>query len=233
MTHEPAIPPPRLAAVLFDLDGTLVDSLPDLARATDRTLAALQLPVAGQARVRRWVGHGVRHLVNTAVRWAADNAGRADEPTQLRLVADAWPVFLEEYAAANGERTRPLPGAERLLTGLRSRAVRIGLVTNKARAFTLPLLAQLGWADLFACVVCGDDAAQKKPSGAPLLQALDALEATPAEAVMIGDSDNDVLAAQAAQVPVVRVRGGYGAPPSATADLEDTDLDHLCALFGV
>lgn len=218
-------------AVLFDLDGTLVDSIGDLTLATDRTLHLLSLPSPGEARVRTWVGQGLERLLEQALRWALGPAA-SDPARWTQTWATAWPQFLAQYARANGETVRPLAGADALLERLTTLGLPLGLVTNKARPFTVPLVERAGWAGAFASIVCGDDAAAKKPAPDSLLQAAREIGAPPERAVMIGDSDNDVLAARAAGMWVARVSGGYGPPGrQATADLEDTSLIALLGLF--
>lgn len=205
-----ALPIPR--AVLFDLDGTLVDSLGDLVLATDATLQALGHPPAGTARVRTWVGRGIDALVQEALTWAG-HEGSPGSGSEHALA-----VFAEHYAAANGRTTRALAGADALLHWLDGhRELRVGLVTNKSRRFALELLDGLAWRKYFHAVVCGDDVTEKKPAAQPVRQALAQLEVSAGEAVMVGDSTYDVLAAQAAGVPAIRLAEGYGPPRDGDA----------------
>jgi phosphoglycolate phosphatase len=215
-------------AVLFDLDGTLVDSVPDIARAADATLAALGRAPPGLERVRGWVGDGVERLVHRCL--TGDMRADADP----ELYREALALFLSHYARENGRDTRLYPGAAETLDALAAQGIALGCVTNKPRTFSLALLETLGVAARFGIVVGGDDAARKKPHPEPVLHALRALAVTPAEAVMVGDSDADVSAARAAGVAVVAVSYGYNhGRPVATAapDAIIDRLDELPALL--
>lgn len=218
-------PPPSLAhprAVLFDLDGTLVDSLGDLVLATDATLAALGHAPAGTDRVRRWVGRGIDALMDEALTWA----GGATSTGEAR--GHALAVFARHYALANGRTTQALPGAEALLTALRARGTPLGLVTNKSRRFALQLLDGLAWTPHFGAIVCGDDSARKKPAPDPVLDALSTLRIAPQDAVMVGDSTYDVRAAKAAGVSAIRLSEGYGpADRAVQADWEGATLEAI------
>jgi phosphoglycolate phosphatase len=209
-------------AVLFDLDGTLVDSIGDLTIATDRMLSDLALPAAGEARVRRWVGRGVRELVRDALSRARDQ-----EPSTAEL-EEALAVFSRHYETVNGLTTRPYAGADELVAGLRARGVALAVVTNKTRPFTLTILRAAGWLDHFAAVVCGDDTPARKPDPTPVQEALSRVGVTAQAALMIGDSDYDVIAARGAGVPVWRVSQGYGPPGlTARADAELATLEDV------
>ncbi|MEM9385284.1 MAG: phosphoglycolate phosphatase [Pseudomonadota bacterium] len=213
---------PAPQAVLFDLDGTLVDSLGDLALATDGTLEALGHAPAGGERVRQWVGRGIDALVGEALTWA----GIAASSKEAR--AHAMAVFARHYEAANGSTTEALPGAHGLLAELDARGTPMGLVTNKARRFTLQLLDALDWMQHFGAIVCGDDTARKKPAPDPVLEALTTLEVDPSHAVMIGDSTYDVRAAQAAGVVAIRLSDGYGPDDrEVVADWEGATLETI------
>jgi 2-phosphoglycolate phosphatase len=158
---------PRM--VLIDLDGTLVDSVPDLAFSVDLMMAELGRPTRGEAEVRNWVGNGVERLVKRALTGTLDGEPDADEFER------AFPIFAETYAAHNGERSRLYPGVREGVEMLSQRGLRLGCVTNKAARFTEPLLDALGIADRFGIVVCGDQLPEKKPHPMPLLHAFAAL----------------------------------------------------------
>jgi phosphoglycolate phosphatase len=216
--------------VLFDLDGTLVDSVPDLVRAAHATLAALGQAAPGLDAVRSWVGDGVERLVHRCL--TGDMAADAD-PDRHR---EALALFLGHYARENGRHARLYPGAAETLGALAAHGVALGCVTNKPRTFTLALLEALGVAARFATVVGGDDTTHKKPQPEPILHALQALAVTPADALMVGDSENDVRAARAAGVAVVAVSYGYnhGRPVAAAGPDAIIDcLDELPALLRV
>jgi phosphoglycolate phosphatase len=191
----------EVKAVLFDLDGTLVDSIPDLASACDRMMVELGRPAHGVAVIRTFVGQGMLKLVRRCL--GTDAA--ADE----ELLATAVASFRRHYAVVNGEATTVYAGAVETLTALQARGIRLACVTNKPAEFTLPLLAKTGLAPFFAATVSGDSVAEKKPHPAPLLHACALLGCAPDKAVMIGDSANDARAARAAAMPVYLVTYGY------------------------
>jgi phosphoglycolate phosphatase len=210
---------PRM--VLIDLDGTLVDSVPDLAFSVDLMMAELGRPTRGEAEVRNWVGNGVERLVKRALTGTLDGEPDADEFER------AFPIFSETYAAHNGERSRLYPGVREGVEMLSQRGLRLGCVTNKAARFTEPLLDALGIADRFGIVVCGDQLPEKKPHPMPLLHAAKHLGAEPAESLMLGDSISDVKAARAAGFSVVCVSYGY----NHGLDIRDAEPDAVIDSF--
>lgn len=214
---------PRL--VLFDLDGTLIDSVPDIARAVDRTLLALGLPPAGSSRVRGWVGRGSRRLLGDALR----TAGGAEPPEALLDAALAH--YLEDYLADCVRETRPFPGARELLRALGGAGIACACVTNKPGAITQRILDGLGLAGAFGCVVGGDSGAGVKPAPGPLQRAMAAIGVGATETVMVGDSRHDVEAARAARVPVVCVRGGYNHGEDIRAAAPDAVVGSLFELL--
>ncbi len=215
--------------VLIDLDGTLVDSVPDLTRSVDAMMAALGRPPRGEAAVRNWVGNGVERLVKRALTGTLH-----DEPEPADFDR-AYPIFLQRYAVHNGERARLYPGVRDGLAALADRGVHLGCITNKAARFTEPLLAALGVSEHFGIVLSGDSLPEKKPSPRPLLHAAAHFGIAPADALMVGDSISDVKAARAAGFPVVCVSYGYNhgldirsAGPDAVVD-SLAELDELLA----
>lgn len=190
------------AALLFDLDGTLVDSLPDLAEATNRTLAELGLPLRDPEEIATFVGQGIGELVRRALGIAP---GEAPETVEAALTR-----FRRHYAAVNGARATLYPGVRETLEALQARGQPMAVVTNKAAQFTLPLLEKMGIAPFFAAVVSGDTLPVKKPDPAVLRHALAQLGGVPpVEALMVGDSRNDALPARALGMPVLLVTYGY------------------------
>lgn len=189
-------------AVLFDLDGTLIDALPDLGEATRRMLTELGEPTRSDAEVARYIGKGIGVLVERAL-----SDGR--RPRNAAECAQALAIFKRYYAAVNGLRATIYPEVVSTLTALRERGIRCAVVTNKAAEFTQPLLAQLGLAHFFDAVVSGDTLPQKKPDPEPLWHACSLLDAAAENALMIGDSGNDALAARRAGIPVLLLRSGY------------------------
>lgn len=192
---------PRLA--MFDLDGTLVDSVPDLAAAVDRTLATLGRPPAGIERVRLWVGNGARVLVRRALAGDLRHDG-VDEA----VAAEALALFMDAYAD-NHELTRVYPGVRETLDWLRERDIALALITNKPARFLPELLADKGLDGYFQWIVGGDTLAQQKPDPAALFWVLEQAGVAAGEAVFVGDSRNDVRAAKAAGVACVALSYGY------------------------
>jgi len=193
----------RPEMVLIDVDGTLVDSVPDLAFCVDAMMNQLGMLEHGEQRVRHWVGNGVERLVKRALINQLD--GEPDEA----LFAKALPVFEALYRENTSERSCLYPGVQQALDFLQTTGVRIGCVTNKASQFTLPLLQDLGIRDYFEIVICGDMVERKKPDPMPLLQAAEQLQTEPQASMMLGDSMSDVKAARAAGFQIVCMSYGY------------------------
>lgn len=192
------------AMVLIDVDGTLVDSVPDLAYCVDEMMKQLGMPVRGEQRVREWVGNGVERLTRRAL--INQLNGEPDEA----LFQKAMPIFEALYRDNTSKRSRLYPGVQAALDFLKTQKnVRLGCVTNKASQFTLPLLKDLGVSDYFELIVCGDTLPQKKPHPAPLLHAAEKLGAKPEQSLMLGDSQSDVKAARAAGFKIVCMSYGY------------------------
>lgn len=189
--------------VLIDLDGTLVDTVPDLAQAVDIMMSELGLPVRGEQRVRQWIGNGVERLVRRAL--VDDVDGEPDED----LFRRAYPVFMRAYEANICNLSQVYPGVREGLAFLKDAGYRVGCVTNKAARFTEPLLQAIGLFDGFDIVVSGDTLPVKKPDPAPLLHAARQLGAVPERSLMVGDSISDVKAARAAGFGIVCVPYGY------------------------
>lgn len=189
--------------VLIDLDGTLIDSVPDLAYCVDEMMTQLGMPLRGEEAVRDWVGNGVERLVRRALINAVD--GEPDET----LFAQAYPVFLELYKHNYSQRSHVYAGVVEGLEWMLAQGYRLSCVTNKAEAFTLPLLQDKGLRDYFEFVVSGDTCAEKKPHPMPLLHAASLMNVSPDNALMIGDSKSDVKAARAAGFHVFCMTYGY------------------------
>jgi phosphoglycolate phosphatase len=189
--------------ILIDVDGTLVDSVPDLAFCVDEMMKRLDLQPRGEAQVRNWVGNGVERLVKRAL------IGQLDGEPEEQEFARAYPIFLQLYADNTSKRSVLYPGVREGLDYLRNAGYAVGCVTNKAAQFTIPLLKDLGVYEDFAIVVSGDDLPNKKPHPAPLLHAAEFFKVEPARALMVGDSISDVKAARAAGFQVICVPYGY------------------------
>ena len=193
----------RPEMVLIDVDGTLVDSVPDLAYCVDEMLKQLGMPVRGEVRVRHWVGNGVERLVQRALINQLD--GMPDDA----LYQKALPIFQDLYSENTSKRSCLYQGVKQALDFLKSTDVKIGCVTNKASQFTLPILRDLGIADYFELVICGDMVEKKKPDPMPLLQAAQQLGVKPENSLMLGDSMSDVKAARAAGFAIICMSYGY------------------------
>ena len=216
---------PRL--VMFDLDGTLVDSVPDLAAAVDSMLVQLGRPAAGIAKVRDWVGNGAAVLVRRAL--ADDLHGQGVDDS---LAAQGLALFEAAYASSH-HATRVYPGALEFLRALHARGIPLALVTNKPSRFLPELLAQVGMAELFRWQIGGDTFAQKKPDPFALHWLLEQAGVPAEQALFVGDSRNDVLAAKAAQVPVAAVTYGYNHGQSIASEAPDWLGDDLRLLLAV
>ena len=194
---------PRPEMVLIDVDGTLVDSVPDLAFCIDEMLKQLDMPVRGETRVRHWVGNGVERLVKRGL--INELNGEPDED----LYNKALPIFRALYAENTSKRSCLYDGVIEALDFLKTTGVKIGCVTNKASEFTLPILRDLAISDYFETVLCGDMVARKKPDPLPLLQSAEALGVSATVSMMLGDSMSDVKAARAAGFSIVCMSYGY------------------------
>lgn len=210
--------------VLFDLDGTLVDSAPDLAYSLNTMLTELGLPNREEEQLREWIGSGAERLVKRALTGCLD--GKPDP----RLFQQAFEFFSEIYVENTSKRSRLYPGVREGLDYLMETNRRLGCITNKRGRFTEPLLKSLKIYDDFAIVISGDTLPKKKPDPLPLLHAAEVLGVAPEHALMIGDSANDVEAARAAGVACVCVRYGYNNGDNIEDARPDLVLDSLAEL---
>lgn len=185
--------------VVFDLDGTLVDSASDIAEAVNRTLADWSLPRQQEAVIRGWIGDGARALVASAFA----HAGEAID------VDGVMPGFMVHYAECLLLYPTVYPGVVETLQVLREKKVAVAICTNKPQRFVRPLLEALDLGGYFDCIVGGDTLPERKPSAAPLLHVVDHFGLQPAQCLMVGDSATDVLTAQAADVSMALVTYGY------------------------
>ncbi len=191
------------AGVLIDLDGTLMDTAPDLAAAANRMRADFGLPPLPLVRIAAFVGKGAEVLVHRALTDALDGHVDAAEFARARA------AFYAHYHDVNGDEAVVFNGVPPALQQLRSEGFKVACVTNKPREFTVPLLAKVDLTPYFDAVVAGDEVAEKKPHPALLLEACKRLGLTPLQVLLIGDSVNDALAARAAGSRCVLVETGY------------------------
>jgi len=194
----------RLKAILFDLDGTLVDSAADLRDALNALLAEEGLAPLDLQAVKDMVGDGVARLVERGL--TARGAGLDRLPARVAR-------FMELYEPNAARLTRPYPQVAETLESIRKRGLRLAVVTNKPHAATMRILEALDLAGFFDAVVGGDTLSRRKPDPAPLRHAMRALDAAPAATLMVGDNHHDVAAARAAGVPVAVVAYSYGRRP--------------------
>ena len=216
MTSElsaPSFAPLGVRAVLFDLDGTLIDTLPDLHAAACAMLRDLGRPEVSPEATRAYVGKGIKNLVRRLLADSLRAAGDGEPPPQ------ALESFRRHYARENGRNARVYPGVIDGLQALKAMGLPLGIVTNKADAFILPLLTQTGLAGYFDVLVGGDLLPRIKPDPMPLVWACGRLGVSPAQTLFVGDSVNDALAARAATCPVFLLPYGYN------EDLDVRELD--------
>jgi len=206
-----------IAAVMIDLDGTLLDTVPDLAAAAARMLAALGLAGRAQDEIRDFIGKGIPNLVRRCLQASAGGT-RAEA-----LQAEALALFQDFYSEESGRRTAIYPGVIEGLERFRAMRLRLACVTNKAARFTLPLLEQLRLAPYFELVVSGDTLARKKPDPMQLAHICAEFALAPAQVLLIGDSVNDAMAARAAGCPVLCVSYGY----NEGGDVHDLGCDAI------
>jgi phosphoglycolate phosphatase len=190
--------------MVFDLDGTLVDALPDLSAALTRMLAARGLAPLAPAEVRPMIGDGTKKLVERALaaRSAVPNAG-----TETAFIAD--------YTAHVAVESRPFPGVNATLARLQENGWKFAVCTNKSTAATKALLDALDLADWFAALGCGDSFAARKPDPAHLGGTIDLAGGTRERSVMVGDHANDIAAGKALGLPTIFAAWGYGDPKMA------------------
>lgn len=191
-------------AVLLDLDGTLLDSIPDLAHAANAMRADLGLPMLPQSLIATYVGRGVDNLIQRTL--AADLDG---QPIPEELLARGRASFTPRYHQVNGQKSVLFEGVLPGLQRMQKMGLKLAVVTNKATEFTLPLLERTGLAGFMQAVVCGDTLTERKPHPAPMLYACAQLGAAPSRTVVVGDSKHDAASGRAAGCRVLIVPYGY------------------------
>lgn len=192
-----------IAAVIIDLDGTMIDTLPDFEVAINAMRATLDLAPITRAQIGDMVGKGSEHLIRSVLALDFDTAG-----VEARIEA-AMVAYQRCYLAINGDHSALYAGVLTGLDAMRAQGLRLACVTNKPIAFATPLLAQKGLAPYFELVYGGDSLARKKPDPLPLLTVCADFGLAPAQVVAIGDSSNDAQAARAAGCFVLNVPYGY------------------------
>lgn len=212
----------RDLTLVFDLDGTLVDTAPDLFLATNAALAGMGVPPVAENAVRPWISFGARRMVTEALA-VAGHAASDDE------VDAALGQFLAYYADNIALRSRPFPGLEGALDRLSASGARLAVCTNKREVLSLKLLDALQMTQRFAAIAGRDTFPVSKPHPDHLLGAIRMAGGDPRRSIMVGDSEVDIATAKAANVPVIAVTFGYTAQPVADFDPEAI-IDHYDAL---
>ncbi len=207
--------PLAIKAVVIDLDGTLLDTAPDLAEAANRMLAEMRLPVIEEALVKTYIGNGVGRLIKRVL--TRDMNAEPDEA----LFAKAQPIYEKHYAEVVSLNSRPYAGVVDGLDALKQAGYRLACITNKAEKFTLPLLKDTGLADYFELILSGDTLPKKKPDPMPLFHVCEKFGVKPNELLLIGDSLNDTQAARAAGCYVFCMPYGY----NRGQNVSELDLD--------
>lgn len=231
-----------IRGVAFDLDGTLVDSAPGLTAAVDNALYALELPMAGEARVITWIGNGADVLMERALTWARqeratlrasqgkpsvdhDDIPQAEQLTVLRKLFDRY------YAEVAEEGSFLFPTVADTLGALHAKGLPLALVTNKPTPFVAPILDALDIGKYFTVVIGGDDVKNKKPHPDPLLLVAEKLGLAPAELLFVGDSRNDIQAAKAAGCYSIGLTYGYNYGESISLSEPDYIFDQFNELL--
>lgn len=191
--------------IIFDLDGTLIDSSPDLALAINHMLSSIKKETFSLDEIHHWVGNGAQTLVKRALSGSAQIASNIDE----KEFEDALDIFLKFYAKNLAVQTITYPHVLSTLAKLKTHGYKLVIVTNKPFDFVAPILKALKLEEYFEFHLGGDSLKEKKPNPAPLLYVCEKLNVTVDECVMIGDSKNDILAAQACGMKSIGLTYGY------------------------
>lgn len=193
----------HIKGIVFDLDGTLVNSAPGLASAVDKTLHSLHLPVAGVERVAEWIGNGADIMLQRALCWASGQKPAISQIQQARHIFD------KHYQQCSLDGSVLYPSVISVLQQLHNQQYKLAIFTNKPSPFVRPLLQYLQIDGYFSVVIGANDVIINKPHPAALFLILGQLGLLPSELVMVGDSDNDIAAARAAGIAVLGLSYGY------------------------
>lgn len=195
--------PLSVKVIMIDLDGTLLDTAEDLALAANLMLKDLGMPEQATSTIRSYIGKGIQKLVKRTL------TGQLDGKPDAALFAKALPIYEQHYANNLSVNTRPYPGVVEGIKAMQQAGFKLACITNKAEAFTLPLLRATELHDQFEIILSGDSLPKKKPDPMPLIHICKHFDAQPHEALLIGDSLNDAIAARAAGCHVFCVPYGY------------------------
>lgn len=188
--------------IMFDLDGTLIDTVPDISLALDRAMIDMDYTAPGLENARRWVGNGSKVLIERALAATADNVSQ-------QQLQQAQQLFFDHYEDCCQQRSQLYPGVQATLEYLAANRFEIACVTNKPDRFTAKVLAGCKIEQFFSLLVCGDTLANRKPSPDQLLHVMAHYHRSASQSLMVGDSRNDIEAARAAGVAVLAVDYGY------------------------
>ena len=219
--------PFRVDALLFDLDGTLVDSAPDIARAANNMLRKLTMPTVDTASIRRWVGNGAVNLVKRAL------TGHHDGEPDLVLLERAMPLFFEFYQSEVCVESVFYEGVPETLFSLNEKGFKMACVTNKPSRHTQSLLEKMNIDHLFSVIVAGDSLPQRKPDPTQLISACQQLGVSTEMSIMVGDSPNDIIAAKAVPMPVLCMTYGYNQGTDLSTLQPDVLLDQFKQISGL
>lgn len=214
--------------LIFDLDGTLIDSVPDLANALNHMLRSLGRTPFEEDTIRFWVGNGAQILVKRALSGGTTIDDRLDES----LFKSALTIFLNNYAENLATNTRPYDQVPQTLHALKESGYTLVIVTNKPYDFVLPILQGLGLAQYFEDYLGGDSLTAKKPDPLPLIHISKQFNVPVDKALMIGDSKNDILAANAAKMDVVAVSYGYNYGEDISVYKPNVVVDNFADILG-
>jgi phosphoglycolate phosphatase len=215
----------RLEALIFDLDGTLVDTAPDLHAATNHVLATLKRRQISLDEVRAFVGHGARALI-------ARGCEATGDPVDARAIETLYQEFIIYYARHISEHSRPYPGVLALLDKAKSAGLALGVCTNKLESLSVLLLDALDMKRYFGSIVGPDTTGVAKPDPKPFHESVTRLGRDPKAALMFGDSETDIRTAQNAGVPVIAVSFGYTAKHVSHFDPTHI-IDHYDEAWGI
>ncbi|MGS2744050.1 phosphoglycolate phosphatase [Halomonas sp. LS-001] len=212
--------------IAFDLDGTLIDSVPDLAVAVRKALNDVSLPAPDDEQVRDWVGNGAPVLIERALGWAARS-----EP-DAALNERVYQAFMQHYSDAPDQLTRLYPGVIEVLAAMGAAGMHQVLITNKPERFIVPILYHFDMLNYFDLCLGGDSLAHKKPHPLPLLHAANYFAVKPETCAMVGDSRHDVAAGKAAGFVTFALPGGYNHGEPIALSEPDALLNSLYQLIG-
>jgi len=210
--------------VLLDLDGTLVDSLPDLAYAVNKTLLELSISERDIISIRNWIGNGLEKLLHRAL--TNDNDGKAESGLFDKALTRFTAIYSENICTLS----TCYPGVREGIDYLKEKDIKLACVTNKRKQFVGPILEKLGIIDDMNIIIAGDTLARKKPDPLPLLHAESVFNIISGQSLMVGDSECDVLAARAAGIQIVCVSYGYNQGRDISETNPDAVIDSITDL---